>query len=163
MLNRQIRLPVAGSSFVHIPGNTELPAGECHDDLVFDRERRGCEAVAFHRVVHLHFPKRQAGSGVESDQRGVERAEKHSIPQYRDAAIERIYFVGIDALLRALITPDLQSCLGVERDRRSGDPVVYMIPSITIGVASRLDFPGNCITQRDCRRLAFRRVDLVER
>ena len=56
----------------------ELAAGDADEHLVFHDERRARQAVAEHRVRDLRLPERQSGSGVERDERGVERADEQA-------------------------------------------------------------------------------------
>ena len=81
--HRHSRLPVADVVGVEESARAEFAAGDADEHLVFHDERRARQAVAEHRVRDLCFPERQSGSGVERDQRGVERADEQPVAEQR--------------------------------------------------------------------------------
>ena len=105
-------------------------------------QRRAREAVAEHRVGHLHFPQRQAVPRVERDQRGVERADEQAMTEDGDAAVERIDLVRVACSFCFRVYR--QICRPVRASSATTTPgcVVYMTPSTTSGVASRTASPG---------------------
>ena len=136
----------------------ELAAGDAGDDLVLHRQRRAGDAEALHRIGDLHFPEQRTGPGVERQERRVERADEDPVAEHRDAAVERVDLVRVADLLRPLIAPDLPSRRASSATTVPGAPLVYMMPSMTSGVASSTELPGSWRAHAACSRRALSAV-----
>ena len=140
---------LAGGGVVSVykAADAVLAPRNAYDDLVLDRERRNRDAVAFHRVGHLYFPKRAACPGIERDEGGIESAEKYAIPQHSNATIVAVTLKGIYDLLRTLVLPDLHARASVQRKHlawhtgRVHDAVHYNRRCLEYGIARHLYGP----------------------
>src|SRR4051812_42156187 len=60
-------------------GSAELAAADADEYLVFDDERGTRNAVSKQGVRHLRFPQRHSCTGIDGNQRCIERADKDAI------------------------------------------------------------------------------------
>src|SRR5690349_13391471 len=108
-------VPVAHIVSREETAHAHLAAGDAHDDLVFERERRARHRVSLHRVGDgLPLPKHATAASVERNQIIVERSDENATAQHRDTTIERIDLEWIHPLLLAMELPQLQATARIE-------------------------------------------------
>src|SRR5262249_3917200 len=114
--------PASGRGIVRIEesARAKLAASNANEDLVLHNQRRAGDAVTEHRIGNLHLPQWTGRSGVERDERSVERADEEAVAEHRDTAVERIDLVRILDLLRSRVPPNLAPIPRVERHHHTG-------------------------------------------